>query len=221
MMVAMRTFACLATTLDGKIASSKAPKERFGSKTDLAHLLNTRNQADAILSGGETFRQFSGVRKGNASDRIPVQCILTRHFQLPPDASLFQKAKDNAISIIIFSPNPPAETIRKQYPEQVEWVSTGDNPVSAILETLRGHGVNTLSIEGGGQVVHSFLEAQALQELYLTICPVLLGGKEDPSLMSGTGFTVAEAPRTEILSSEWKDQELYLHLKIHYPIHKR
>jgi 5-amino-6-(5-phosphoribosylamino)uracil reductase len=216
MMVAMRTFACLATTLDGKIASSKAPKERFGSKADLAHLLNTRNKADAILSGGETFRQFSGVRKGNNSERIPLQCILTRSFQLLPDASLFQKVKNNDISIIIFSPKLPTEEIRKQYPEQVTWVSTGENPVSVILETLRGHGVNTLSIEGGGQVVHLFLEAQALQELYLTICPVLLGGKDDPSLMSGTGFTVAEAPRTEIISSEWKEQELYLHLRIKY-----
>jgi 5-amino-6-(5-phosphoribosylamino)uracil reductase len=189
----MRTFACLAVTLDGKIASAKNPRDRFGSKADLEHLLNTRNQADAILSGGETFRQFSGVRKGSQAGRIPIQCILTRRFQLPPEASLFQKAKTNPLPIIIFSPQPPDAEIRSQYPDCIEWVSFGkDDPAEVILETLRAKGVKTLSIEGGGQVVHLFLKSRALQEMYLTLCPVLLGGKDDPAL------------------------ELYLHLKIHY-----
>lgn len=216
----MRIFACLAVTLDGKIASAKAPKDRFGSKADLAHLLNTRSQADAILSGGETFRQFAGARKGLQPDHMPIQCILTRSFQLPPDASLFQKARINPTPIIIFSPEFPIAEVRNQYPDCIEWVSTGlHDPAKVIVETLQQHGVKTLSIEGGGQVVHLFLESQKLQEMYLTFCPVLLGGKNDPSLVSGEGFTVAQAPRTEVISAEWKEQELYLHLKVHYSEH--
>lgn len=214
----MRIFACLAISLDGKIASKKAPKERFGSKADLEHLLNTRNQADAILSGGETFRQFSGVRKGSQSSHIPIQCILTQSFQLPPNASLFKKALAEDIPIIIFSPQTAPTEVRSQYPPHIEWVQTDDkNPVLTIIETLARHQVKTLSIEGGGQVVHLFLEARALQEIYLTLCPIILGGIQDPSLVSGPGFHVATAPCTEILSSEWKEQELYLHLKFHYP----
>lgn len=213
----MRTFACLAVTLDGKIASAKNPRDRFGSKADLAHLLNTRNQADAILSGGETFRQFSGVRRASQSEQTPIQCILTRSFHLPPDASLFRKARVSPIPIIIFSPQPPSEEIHSQYPDCIDWVSIGeDNPAEVILKTLRAKGVQTLSIEGGGQVVHLFLKSHALQEMYLTLCPVLLGGKNDPALVSGEGFSVAEAPRTEVISAEWKEQELYLHLKILY-----
>jgi 5-amino-6-(5-phosphoribosylamino)uracil reductase len=214
----MRIFACLATTLDGRIASKKAPKERFGSQADLEHLLNTRNQADAILSGGETFRQFAGVRKGSGSDRVPVQCILTRRFGLPQDASLFRKAREGGLSVIVFSPEPAPDETRRQYPPQIEWVATGmDDPCGVILETLERQGIRTLSIEGGGQIVSLFLERKALQELYLTICPVLLGGEDNPSLVSGGGFRVGDAPRTEVLSSEWKGQELYLHLKIGYP----
>lgn len=214
----MRTFACLATTLDGKIASQQAPKERFGSKADLEHLLTVRNQADAILSGGETFRQFANVRQGNGSGPIPLQCILTRSFSLPPEAPLFQKAKTDSIPIVIFSPEPAPLEVRKQYPESVEWVTTGNgNPALVIIENLQQRDIQTLDIEGGGQVVNLFLEAQALQEMYLTLCPLFLGGQHDPALVSGPGFLVSNAPRTEVLSATWKDQELYLHLKIQYP----
>jgi len=54
--------------------------------------------------------------------------------------------------------------------------------------------------------------------LYLTVCPLFLGGADDPPLVSGAGFTVAEAPRTRVLSAEWLEQELYLHLAIDCPI---
>lgn len=215
----MRIFACLASTLDGKIASRKAPRERFGSSEDLAHLLRTRDQADAILSGGETFRQFSGVRKAPHAERIPIQCILTRSFNLPPEASVFQKAEALGISIIVFSPDPAPDEIRRHYSEQVEWVSIGsDDPCDNIVQTLQARGVQTLSIEGGGEVVHLFLQSKSLQELYLTICPLLLGGRDDPALVSGAGFSVAQAPRTEVLSADWKGQELFLHLKLRYDV---
>lgn len=213
----MRTFACLAATLDGKIASAKAPKERFGSKADLEHFLNTRIQADAILSGGETFRQFSGVRKASDSAHTPIQCILTRSVNLPPDASLFKKAETDLIPIIIFSPDRVPDEQRAHYPQGVSWVEVGtENPAARILETLVQRGVRTLSIEGGGLVVHQFLKEQLLQEMYLTLCPLFLGGQADPSLVSGEGFSIAQAPRTEMLSAEWKGQELYLHLKVLY-----
>lgn len=214
----MRVFACLAATLDGKIASQRFPKERFGSQTDLEHLLNTRNQADAILSGGETFRQFASVRRGTNNKRVPIQCIVTRQFNLDPNANLFKKMQDDpSIQVLVFSPEPASDEIKSRYPKQVEWITTGVNSVSTVLETLKHKGVKTLSIEGGGQIVHLFLKAQALQEFYLTLCPLFLGGTTDPALVAGEGFRIVDAPRTQVLSADWKEQELYLHLKIDYP----
>lgn len=215
----MRIIACLATTLDGKIASTHNLRARFGSTADLTHLLTVRNQADAILCGGETFRQHMGIRKGNQQDRPPMQVILTRTFNLPPDAGLFTKSTqyNPAIPILIVSPQSPPPEIKALYPAHVEWLTTGDeNPAPLVLKALAQKGIATVSVEGGGYIVNLFLQVQALDEFYLTLCPVLLGGKDDPSLVTGSGFSIAEAPRTEVLSSEWKGQELYMHLKLHY-----
>ena len=213
----MRVFACLAVTLDGKIASRRSPKTRVGSSADLSHLLTVRNQADAILCGGETFRQFPGVRKGDQPHHRPIQCILTRRFQIPPDAALFHKASAANLPVIIFSPEPAPAAIRANYPPWVKWIATSEHrPPSAIISVLRDQGVQTLSVEGGGQVVSLFLKEQALQEVYLTLCPMSLGGDDNPSLLAGVGFGIEDAPRTEVRSCEWKGQELYLHLDVRY-----
>jgi 5-amino-6-(5-phosphoribosylamino)uracil reductase len=215
----MRIIACLASTLDGKIASAHNMKGRFGSADDLTHLLTVRNQADAILCGGETFRQHRAIRKGNAQSVPPLQVVLTQQFQLPPDASLFQKSTQQhpAVPILIVSPSPAPPELRQRYPAHVEWLTTGEgNPVPSILAALKQKNIGTLSVEGGGQIINLFLEAQAIDEFYLTLCPLFLGGQNDSALVSGPGFSISHAPRTEVLSAEWREQELYLHLKLHY-----
>ena len=216
----MRVIACLATTLDGKIASAHNLRERFGSAADLTHLLTVRNQADAILCGGETFRQHMGLRKGNAQNRPPMQVVLTRRFDLPPEAGLFQKSGqyDPPVPILIVSPEEAPLEVKQRYPAHVEWLTAGSgNPVPELLAVLRKKGIQTLSVEGGGHIVNLFLQAGAIDEFYLTLCPLFLGGQQDSALVSGPGFTIAQAPRTEVISSEWQGQELYLHLKVYYP----
>lgn len=216
----MRIIACFAATLDGRIGSATNMRDRIGTKADLEHLLTVRNQADAIICGGETFRQHHTIRKGNQQDTPPIQCLLTQSFNLPPEARLFQDSvkTDPPVPILVFSPQAAPNEIKASYPAHVEWHTTGsDNPVPLILKVLEAKGAQTLMMEGGGHIMNLFLQAQAIHELYLTICPLLLGGKDDPGLVTGTGFRVVEAPRTEVISSEWKGQELYLHLKVSYP----
>lgn len=216
----MKIIACLAGTLDGKIASRHNLKKRFGSEADWQRLLEVRNQADAILCGGETFRQHPMVRMGSRQDHPPLQCILTRRAQFRPDYPLF--SSQPVPPITVFSQNliPPA--MRANYPRNVEWLSlegqdNASDPVALVCRTLKDKGIQTLLIEGGGHVMSLFLQARALDELYLTICPLLLGGKDDPALVYGPGFSVEQAPRTEIMQRRWLEDELYLDLKLHYP----
>jgi len=216
----MRIIACFAATLDGKIASAHNLRDRIGTETDLKHLLTVRNQADAIVCGGETFRQHPNIRKGNQQSQAPLQCILTRNFNLPPEVSLFQNSvkSDPPVPIVIFSPEDAPAAVKARYPAHIEWRTTGPgNPVPVILETLRQKNIQTLMMEGGGHIMNLFLQAQAIQELYLTVCPLLLGGQHDPALVTGPGFSVPNAPQTTVLTSDWVDQELYLHLKVTYP----
>ena len=220
----MRVIACFAATLDGKIGSSHNLRDRVGSKADLDHLLNVRNQADAILCGGGTFREYKKVRRGSHQTtpaQTPLQCVMTRDFNLPPEAGLF--SADPPVPTIIFSPTEAPLPLREKYPSHVEWLATptaGAEQVAFILDTLQARGIQTLMVEGGGHIMNLFLEARAVHELYLTVCPLLLGGTTDPSLVTGPGFAVPHAPRCEILELEKVENELYLHLALSYPAEK-
>lgn len=213
----MRTISCFASTLDGRIASKAYPRDRIGTEADLEHLINVRNQADAILCGGETFRAWPNVRRGRKGNKIPVQCLMTKSFNLPTEAPVFQA--DPAVPILIFSPDAAPDEVKKRFPGHVQWIATGKDgaeQIPIIVKILEAEGNETLLVEGGGEIMDLFLQAKAMQELYLTLCPLLLSGNDNPRLVSGPGFPVKEAPRTEVLSSQWIGQELYLHLKINY-----
>jgi len=218
-MAGMKIIACLAASLDGKIATRDVLENpeseiRIGSQHDLEHLLRVRTEADAVLMGAGTFRAYGNPRRDANQRAVPLHVIVTRSGHLNPQASLFKA--DLAIATIVFSPAAVSSETRRQYPPSVEWVATGDNPVAMIVNTLSARGVQTLLIEGGGEMLDLFLRARALDELVLTICPLLLGGRDVPGLLTGAGFYIHEAPRVSIRTLEQVENELYLRLGLTY-----
>jgi 5-amino-6-(5-phosphoribosylamino)uracil reductase len=71
--------------------------------------------------------------------------------------------------------------------------------------------MKTLLVTGGGQLVASLLEADLIDEFWITVCPLLLGGTDAPTLVEGKGFPAKLAPRLTLLSAEVIDQEVFLH----------
>jgi len=217
----MRIIACFASSLDGRIGLKAEPNSRIASPGDLEHLLTVRNQADAIMCGGETFRQHPLLRKGNAQNTAPLQCVLTRSVNLPPDARLFVDAvKQNPPTpILLVTSDFISDEIKQRYPSHIEWIvpENTNNPLPEIVQILSCRGIQTLMIEGGGYIFDLALKSQLVHELYLTLCPLLLSGQNNPGLVTGESFKSAEAPRTEVLSHQRVNHELYLHLKIIYP----
>ena len=67
---------------------------------------------------------------------------------------------------------------------------------------------------GGGQLVASFLESNLIDEIWLTICPLILGGNIAPSPVEGTGFLSDLAPKLQLLEVSTVEQEVFLHYRI-------
>ena len=216
----MKVIACLAASLDGKISTRDTLTDphkhvRIGSEHDLQHLLQVRDQCDGILMGAETFRAYARPRRG-AENTAPLHAIVTRSGNLRPGSTYFKNQP--LPPTVVFSPDSVSPEITRQYPPVIDWVATGagENPVPVMLKELSRRGVSTLLVEGGGEIIDLFLRAQALDELILTLCPLLVGGKGVSGLLTGEGFMLADAPRTKILSLKRVENELYLHLKLEY-----
>ena len=72
-----------------------------------------------------------------------------------------------------------------------------DLPVAWILERLAARGVERLLVEAGGDLLFQFLAADAIDEMHVTLCPIVVGG-DAPTLADGAGFDRADVRRLRL-----------------------
>ena len=203
----------MATSLDGKIGPANV--DRFvaiGSQYDMENLIALRDTADGILFGANTFRAWPRVHRGNNPKRNAHHFIMSHSLDLDFGADLFQHPE---IPITIFSGAGnmyPESTL----PSHINIVSIPDqaNQIQLILEYINTCGVKTLMVEGGGHILHAFLAAKALDELYLTLVPVIIGDEGAPALLGGQSLDAP--PHVELRQSRQVGNETFLHLELRY-----
>lgn len=222
----MRIIASFASSLDGRTAlPGHLTYVRISSDEDIRRLKALRDTVDAVLMGGTTFRAYPKPHTGLDSSKVPLHVIVTRGqdplIDIPPDSPLFQTP--DPVSVMIFTHQLPDVSVLSRYPASVEWMALPPHAwqsprhfVARLCEILEKRGVASVLVEGGGEIMALFLKAQALQELYLTVCPLLIGDINTPGLVSGLNFGDTP-PRTEILSLEQVENEIFLKLALTYP----
>ena len=89
---------------------------------------------------------------------------------------------------------------------EIDWIDAFKQ-----LETL---GIKRLAILGGGKLVASVLAAGLIDELWLTVCPLILGGVDAPTPVEGKGFLADLAPKLELLAVKQVGGEVFLHYRV-------
>jgi riboflavin biosynthesis pyrimidine reductase len=209
----VRVFACMASTLDGKIGPANV--EQFvsiGSRYDLDHLKSLRDTADGVLFGASTFRAWPKVHHGHKADHQLHHFILSHSLDLDPNADLFQRTD---IPVSIFTGAKPSLFL-KEFPAQVKFIHL-NNQKSTIVQTvdhIKQQGVTNLLVEGGGQVLQQLIEAQILQELFLTVTPKVMGQVDAPNLFGN--MSTIKPPVFKTIDSKIVGDEVYFHFLLQY-----
>jgi 5-amino-6-(5-phosphoribosylamino)uracil reductase len=219
-----RVLVNFASSVDGKI--NPAPGLRQGKfmmsrhREDFRRMVALRAQADAILIGAANLRADNPDLAIPADERAarrargtpePARIVVTTTGDgITPDQRMFDRALGGK-SIVLHAPAMPAD-IRSRLSKVAELVQfTGDRvAMSGVLTWLAGRGVKTLLCEGGGALVAQLFAARAVDALYLTLVPRLLGGARAPTLADGPGFGPDEIPDPKLASMERVGDELYL-----------
>ena len=171
---------CFAQSLDGCLAAQRdQPTPLSGPQSSrLTHLL--RLTQDAILVGvGTVIADDPQLTVRLVEGRNPQPVILDSRLRTPTQASLLQRASPP----VWIATTPAADSERKAALEsagarQLVLPSDGDGRVALppLLEALAGAGVRSLMVEGGAQVITSFLAQGLADWISITIAPVILGG---------------------------------------------
>lgn len=212
--------ACLAAGPDGRIATVRG-EAALGSREDRRRLAGLRREADAIVVGAATVRREDPPFPAD----VPV-AVVSRSGRLPLAARLLAEGataprilavpEDLALGLL----GPLAE-LRAAGRLEVLRVGRGGVDIPALLSELGRRGARRVLLEGGGETFAAFLAARAVDELLLTVVPLLPGGKEAPGLVGGEGWSLAEAPRLELLEVDRSGSELFLRYAVACPAGER
>ncbi len=206
-----------AITLDGKIAAADRLKFDLSSHEDRMRMGVLRDQAGVVIVGAGTLRSEDPppfVRGQNRTPRTDgpafTWVILTRSLDVPVQSKVLVSEE---VRTIIVMPsrvlNPGKET---DLSRRAEIWRLGDSEIdlAALLGRLSECGYQRVVIEGGGEVNFSFLSAGLVDDLHVTLCPYVLGGKTAPTLAGGAGFGAAAPLELELVKMERVGEELFL-----------
>ena len=89
---------------------------------------------------------------------------------------------------------------------EIDWIDA--------FQQLANFDIKRLAILGGGKLVASVLAAGLVDELWLTVCPLILGGADAPTPVEGEGFLADLAPKLQLLAVKQVGQEVFLHYRV-------
>ena len=182
----------MVSSLDGR-ATLEGTSRKLGGPQDLQMLLALRRRADALIVG-------PGTVAAEGYGPLPCPAVLvSRSFELPWEAGLFAAPGQR---VLVYT---RADGSVPDLPADVELVPEDD--LRAVLADLRARGIERLLCEGGPTVNRALLDAGLLDELFLTLSPVVSG--EGPPI-------VADGPSAPLTlrSVATADGDLYLRYSV-------
>ncbi|WP_281863708.1 bifunctional diaminohydroxyphosphoribosylaminopyrimidine deaminase/5-amino-6-(5-phosphoribosylamino)uracil reductase RibD [Planomicrobium okeanokoites] len=179
-----------ASTLDGKIATHSLDSKWITSEDARRDVHELRSEHMAILVGvGTVIEDDPELTARIPNGRNPIRVILDSSLRLPLDAKV---AVDGAAETWIFT----SQTYDRSKKEQLEhsgiriFETSGETrtDVNDMMQILGENGISSLFIEGGGTVNSAFLENGLIDKVVLYFAPKLVGGKNAPTFLEGSGF---------------------------------
>ena len=214
----IHTTLVLAMSADGKIADARRSPARFGSPHDKAHLENQVALADAVIFGAGTLRAYGTTIRVTSPSSLklreilgkppqPVQIVVSRRGEFDPQLKFFSQPMPRWLittqESIATNQHLFAKVIMVPTSPEIIW-----KPVFTELAAL---GIKKLVILGGGELVAALIKEKLIDEFWLTICPVILGGKSAPTPVDGLGLP--NKLELELVETKAIGSEIFLHYR--------
>ena len=226
--------AILAISIDGKISLETNIPARFSSAADLAHLEQQISRCDAIIFGANTLRAYGTSlvikkpelleqRKQNQQLPQPLNIVCSPSGNLDPRWRFFSQplpralltTKKGKINWQQISQQSDHDTSENELFEQY-FIQTEPIDWQYFFSQLKNINYHKIGILGGSQLIFSLLKQKLIDDIWLTICPLIIAKSSSPSLLSipcnETEFNLPIA--LELLEMKQIDQEIFVHYLI-------
>ncbi|MFB6113354.1 MAG: 2,5-diamino-6-(ribosylamino)-4(3H)-pyrimidinone 5'-phosphate reductase [Halodesulfurarchaeum sp.] len=188
-----------AMSVDGKLASRKRQQLAISDPEDFARVDELRAESDAVLVGVGTVLaddpsltiddpEAASEREAQGEPRHPARVVADSRARISPDATVLD---GRAESYVLVSEAVPNEHVSQLQGAGATVIEAGENRVDlrTALSELEESGIETVLVEGGGEIIFSLFEAGLVDELSVFVGSILIGGRDAPTLADGIGFT--------------------------------
>ncbi len=214
-----------AMTIDGKIATVSGDS-KISSREDLNRVHELRSSVDAIMVGISTVlvdNPMLSVRLPKRLGADPVRIIVDSTARIPPTSRILRTAH-NRITIVAVTNRAPASKIKKIQDCGALVIVAGSQIVDLrdVLSIVHSIGVETILVEGGGELNWSLLRRGLVSELIVTIAPLIAGGRTATTLVEGEGYRhIYKAAKMKLINlSRQRNGEVVLHYQSRSSEHK-
>jgi diaminohydroxyphosphoribosylaminopyrimidine deaminase / 5-amino-6-(5-phosphoribosylamino)uracil reductase len=205
-----------AMTLDGKIATRTGDSRWISGPESLKKVHELRGRMDAIIVGiGTVLADDPLLTARPPGPRTPQRIVLDSSARLPVGAQLVRTAGEAPVLVVMSDAVTPE---RKRWLEaqgcrllELPAQEDGRPAITDLLRHLGGSMTNVL-VEGGAQVLGSFLDAHMIDEVHAFVAPVLAGGRDAITPIAGEGIErIAAAYRLDECQGATLGRDIYVH----------
>ncbi len=185
-----------AMSADGRIATSSGESQWISSPEGRHWALELREEHDAILVGSGTALADdpSLDRRLGKAEKPILRAVLDRRLRIRPEARMFELDGE----VVVYTESQERDRIKSLEARSATVVVLPEADLSAVLVDLSARGVQSLLVEGGAELLGSFVAARLFDRVEICNAPLLIGGAGAPGPLAGDGARrLTEAPRIE------------------------
>jgi 2,5-diamino-6-(ribosylamino)-4(3H)-pyrimidinone 5'-phosphate reductase len=171
-------------SLDGKIASQSGRQMKISCEEDIKRMYELRNDSDAVLIGIGTVLsddpKLTVKEKYVRNPKQPIRIVLDTYCRTPIDALVVNDAAKTLVVI--------GKDSNKKFLNNVELIKCkidekGLIDLENLIQILKDKGIKKLMVEGGSTVIGSFLKSNLVDDMFVYIAPLIIGGINSPTLV--------------------------------------
>lgn len=216
----MHVLVNAAMSADGKLATHRREQLRISGDADFARVDRRRAESDAVMVGVGTVLaddpslvRFDHERRAETdATGVPARIVADSRGRTPVDAALF----DGDAPTYLLTSEAASRDRRGAFRDagvQVVVAGTERVDLTDALTQLEREGIDRLLVEGGGELIFSCFDAGLVDELSVYVGPLVIGGRDAPTLADGEGF-LSDFPRLSLAGVERLDAGVVLRWRI-------